>query len=599
MADTPSQAQAGLDVLAAADLAKTPTSSSKLPNITNQSVLDDMQKLYDQKLSEKNYFLQDLADASAWWSGGAAGPSSGLALRAQTRAQQAKDLQDLQMSLSQGKVNIAQLGEANTSMGQPSGLPTGKAQAPVSGANPATTAGGYNIRGVPVPEGVFKSYQAFLKANNLTKANDVFEKYTQEAAKGEINFNTNPASYKQDEFYDDQSGKIAGKNPMQIRDATSIPTARSALAVNASAPPPVPAPVATPSIQPSVSAPTAQPTAFKPTDQGDVYRFENLSDNAKERLNNYARTELGLKGDAMNRADASELFNRMPMEQRKTAFLKAGETPVVSQPTSTMPTAPTSIPTATSTANNAVPSYSEAKAIAAGQKSFQEKANLKSGEATGTRQGDFESAAVDASKDLQNANVMLNIIDKNPEAIGLGYKNRALGATIELGKLFGKDIEPLARRSLPTEAIEAGTKFDALAETNNLKFRRAVMKGTGQVSDFETKLTERASGLSKDNSVEANRFFATIASENYRTLDKLGREWQTYQKQNPGVTFDKFEQSDVWKSAQVERENRLKKYFPEIERSDLAFGPKDSSNGAHPKEIEGWRQRYGTKKETQ
>jgi hypothetical protein len=293
----------------------------------------------------------------------------------------------------------------------------------------------------------------------------------------------------------------------------------------------------------------------------------------------------------MKRADASELFNKMPIEQRRNAFLKSGETPVVPEaPTPTAPTAPTT--------GGAVPSYSEAKAIASGQRSFQEKAGSKSGEAAGTRQGDFESAAVDANKDLQNANVMLNIIDKHPEAVGLGYKNRALGATIELGKLLtGKDIEPLARRSLPPEAIEAGTKFDALAETNNLKFRRAVMKGTGQVSDFETKLTERASGLSKDNSLEANRFFATIAAENYRTLDKLGRDWQTFQKQNPGATFDKFEQSDVWKSAQAERENRLKQYFPEIERSNLAFGSQAPSKGANPTEIEGWRKRYGTKKD--
>ena len=116
MADTPSQAQTGLDVLAASDLAKVNTTPSKLPNITNQNVLEDMQKLYDQKLAEKNYFMQDLADAQAWWSGGAAGPTSGLALRAQTRAQQAKDLQDLQMALSQGRVNLAQLAEANEAL---------------------------------------------------------------------------------------------------------------------------------------------------------------------------------------------------------------------------------------------------------------------------------------------------------------------------------------------------------------------------------------------------------------------------------------------------------------------------------------------------
>ena len=80
MADTPSQSQStgALEVLAASDLAKTGSSSAKIPAITNQAVLDDMQKLYEQKLAERNYFMQDLADAQAWWSGGAAGPSAGL-----------------------------------------------------------------------------------------------------------------------------------------------------------------------------------------------------------------------------------------------------------------------------------------------------------------------------------------------------------------------------------------------------------------------------------------------------------------------------------------------------------------------------------------
>ena len=274
---------------------------------------------------------------------------------------------------------------------------------------------------------------------------EVFDKYANEETK----FLTSPATYKQDEYYDDRTGQITGKNPLQIRGMGAQPTTQ---------PSAVQPPVAR---QPEVAAttPTVQTSGGE-----DVYRFENLSAPAKERLNAYARDELGLKGDAMNRPDASELFNKMPLEQRRMAFQKAGETPVVSQQVSTRD----------ATTRGTVPSYSEAKAIFAGQVSFSEKSGAKAREATGTRQGDFESAAVDAGKDLQNANVMLNIIEQHPEAVGLGYKNRALGATIEGVKLLtGKDIEPLARRAtLGPEAIEAGNKFDALAETNNLKFRQ-------------------------------------------------------------------------------------------------------------------------------
>jgi hypothetical protein len=580
MADTPSQAQTGLEVLAATSLAKAGNTSSKLPSITNQSVLEDMQKLYDQKLAEKNYFMQDLADAQAWWSGGAAGPSSGLALRAQTRAQQAKDLQDLQASISQGKVNLAQLGQANEEL-KPgaqalSGMPTGGGVPSAGGAQ--MTASGERMvpyRGVMIPEKVFRVIQTYISSGNKAEADKKFAEYVGEETK----FLTAPGSYKQEDYFDEKAGEMKRRTPMEVRGGvTSIPTARSALVANAEAP----------------SAPAMAPSAPTQTSANDIYRFENLSGPAKERLNNYAKTELGLQGDTMNRADASELFNKMPMEQRKTAFMKAGETPVVSQasaPTQMAATAPTTAGKPTT--------YSDYLSRQAGEKNYQEGTQTAAGKAAGTRQGAFESAAVDASKDLQNANVMLNIMDQYPEAVGFGYKNRALGTAIEGVKLItGKDIEPLARRAaLSPEAIEAGNKFDSLAETNNLKFRQMVYKGTGQVSDFETKLSERASGLARDNSLEANRFFATVAAENYRTMDKLGKDWQEYQKANPGATFAKFEQSDVWKSAQAERENRLKKYFPEIERGDLGFGSKAPSKGADSKEVEGWRQRYGNKKE--
>jgi hypothetical protein len=289
------------------------------------------------------------------------------------------------------------------------------------------------------------------------------------------------------------------------------------------------------------------------------------------------------------------------MEQRRTAFMKSGEAPAVTQAPAPTQMAPIQM-AATAPATSGKPTtYSDYLSRQAGEKNYQEQTQTAAGKAAGTRQGAFESAAVDASKDLQNANVMLNIMDQHPEAVGFGYKNRALGTAIEGVKLLtGKDIEPLARRAaLSPEAIEAGNKFDSLAETNNLKFRQMVYKGTGQVSDFETKLSERASGLSKDNSLEANRFFATVAAENYRTMDQLGKDWQTFQAKNPGATFAKFEQSDTWKNAQTERENRLKKYFPEIERGDLGFGSRAPAKGLNDAEMEGFRKRYGTQKGNQ
>jgi len=67
------------------------TGTAAKPVIANESVLSQMEQLYKDKLARSQSFLQDMADASAWWSGGVEGLTRGLALRAQTRAAQEKN----------------------------------------------------------------------------------------------------------------------------------------------------------------------------------------------------------------------------------------------------------------------------------------------------------------------------------------------------------------------------------------------------------------------------------------------------------------------------------------------------------------------------
>jgi hypothetical protein len=91
-------------------------------------------------------------------------------------------------------------------------------------------------------------------------------------------------------------------------------------------------------------------TVSAPAVEKDVYRFENLSDSAKQKLNTYARENLGLQGDTFNRPDAAELFNKMPYEQRKNAFIKSGE----AKSTETAPARQDVITTPTQAAPSAV-----------------------------------------------------------------------------------------------------------------------------------------------------------------------------------------------------------------------------------------------------
>ena len=55
----------------------------------DQSILERMQKLIDEREARKGGFMESLKDAQAWWTGGVAGPSEALARRTKEREEQA------------------------------------------------------------------------------------------------------------------------------------------------------------------------------------------------------------------------------------------------------------------------------------------------------------------------------------------------------------------------------------------------------------------------------------------------------------------------------------------------------------------------------
>jgi hypothetical protein len=73
-----------------------------------------------------------------------------------------------------------------------------------------------------------------------------------------------------------------------------------------------------------VKAVSPSMTSGSVTPGSDVYRFENLSDAQKQRLKD-AYEGMALRGDLLNRPDVAELFNKMPIEKRRDAFIRSGE----------------------------------------------------------------------------------------------------------------------------------------------------------------------------------------------------------------------------------------------------------------------------------
>jgi hypothetical protein len=481
---------------------------------------------------------------------------------------QSKQLEDLQAQLSQGKVNLAQLGQANEEL-KPgaqalSGMPTGG----TGSAGTQFSAAGEKLvpyKGVMIPERVYRVLQTYISAGNKAKADEEFAKYVTEENK----FFTNPGAYEQKDYFDKNTGADR-RSAIDIRGGANAPVVRPSV----NAPTTQPSAV-TPSVQPSVTAPTAQPTTVaptsaRPTDQGDVYRFENLSDAAKQRLNNYAKTELGLQGDTMNRADASELFNRMPMEQRKNAFLKAGETPVVS----TQAQAPAMTPVSATASTQGPQNYSQYKVEQAGREKSAEQEGTAVGKAAGERRASLENIRPELGLKIKNATSLLNILDETPEAVGIGFRNSTTGAILEAGRaglfLGKRDLEELAATQLSPKARENRAKFDSIAAAVVAEERRNLAKGTGTVSNYETEQFEKATGLNKKSPAEANRYFAIFIAENLRAKAELIKELD----KNPKQAMGDFERSARYQEIMQERDRRLEKIFPELANKDIAFGEK-------------------------
>ena len=130
--DTPTEKQAPLSAKA--------VSSKYLPTPTgpgtgvDPELLANMQKLIAEREAQRGSFMENLKDATAWWSGGVAGPSEALSRRAKEREEQAlttfgmkrdlaqynvglKNAQNLQRQLFGGEVPAA--GGATTPTGAP------------------------------------------------------------------------------------------------------------------------------------------------------------------------------------------------------------------------------------------------------------------------------------------------------------------------------------------------------------------------------------------------------------------------------------------------------------------------------------------------
>lgn len=86
----------------------TPKGTLALDPTQTQSILENMQRIIDQRESALNLFTGGLKDAAAWGSGGIEGPTRGLAVREEQKSKEAKELFDMRTQMATYKAAQAQ-----------------------------------------------------------------------------------------------------------------------------------------------------------------------------------------------------------------------------------------------------------------------------------------------------------------------------------------------------------------------------------------------------------------------------------------------------------------------------------------------------------
>jgi len=117
------------------------------PTGFDPELLKNMQQLINEKEKQKNSFLEGLKDATAWWSGGVAGPAEALQNRAAEKDRQDAELFGMKAQLSQAKTSQQLLAQRRNNMLLTlNNLAGGEAGAVGSGGTGGAgpTSGGYN-----------------------------------------------------------------------------------------------------------------------------------------------------------------------------------------------------------------------------------------------------------------------------------------------------------------------------------------------------------------------------------------------------------------------------------------------------------------------
>lgn len=511
----------------------------------DESILQKMQELIAQREAQKGSFMESLRDATAWWSGGMAGPGEALARRTKEREEQEattfgmrRDLAQYRVTQEQARALDKQLFGTPQIM-QPTAPQTtpGAAQPPVGGEQVPGTGGLLSLVRDP---GLRQSITVQAQSGDRQGAMKAIQSYLAKNAEDtqmikDLNFMIRNNLIDPKLIPPAVLTKFIGSGALVPQDVrgpqgtmqTTPLGAAAAISPQAAGAPKVaaPAPVAT-APAPAATTPTPAPAAAAPTPT------------------------------TTTPAPSGAAAGPQPIP------------PVKPLPRIGAPAAAAPAPGATGAGGFAVGSKEELDVRqAAAEKEAQETATDVAKDRAATVE-----AGSNAGERLASIQYVNNLLTTNPRAFGVlqkpGVMTAVLGAAEQganvgnLGAVGIAGISDAVRKAMPGASqadIDAAQKATREFALMQLSAAKIYLKGQGAVSDAERGLIRELAGSVK-NSPEALRDFLKWNEIRANFDKKNGAAYREFNKRNPNVSFERYKESDEYRKLKDEYEANLNQF---------------------------------------
>lgn len=534
------------------------------------SLLTRMEQLVQEREARRGGFMESMRDAQAWWSGGAAGPSEGLAKRAAEKEGFDATTFGMRRDIAQYK-QAQKRAEAMGGMlfGTPAASTTTQTPQSNAGAAPGANAPAAAAPGTPVvPQGGIiglvrdPDLRASISAQARMDPDAAFKSVQTYLAKNA----EDPVMVKELKYMIDN--KLI--DPRMIPAAVLTKFAGSGAFV----PHDVRGVGGTTQSTPIGTAGGMSPQGGAPTTVGGAPRPGPMAPPAAPMAPPAAPA-------------AAPMAPPATTQPRPAAPVAAPMAPPAA-PVNPQMQAPLVSPTLQTGFAPGSKEDLDAKAEAAKQqiaaRMEQEKPVQK---AAGESAVQLQSLASSAKNNITEYDMAENILKKYPKAFGIAQDGSATAAVIQLvkpgttipilGIVKSEGIEEaIAQKSLPKKAIEARNIFNSIATRQGVEFAKNNLTGEGRgtLSNADMKMAGVAKGLSVDSPAAANLIFTVLNRENEMMTLQRNNAWQKYQEQaraaGAPADFNRFRETPEYKNAMEEKDARVRKRFPEFFKNEEA-----------------------------